>query len=330
MKKKLIIFSIVIVTIISMVYLLVLRESVPSDQDLMEGYQKLMDGVVELNEYKLVSQYGSELKLNKPMGITIFKNNLIVSDFGNDRILIIDENGKVKNEIGKTGSREVEFVSPVDVAVDDERNIYVADSGNHRVQVIGENGNFIKEHYIKELSGEPLMNCIEVDKQKNIFVSTSTLERKLSYVYVVSDEGKIKKIGNRLNGILAEWKNKIYFTTTHEIYKTSIVKEFFNQNSAGSGKSYLIEMDSNKILKKYDLPYAYTTKGICCYEDNIYIWSGTRKSVDKYDLNGEYVGTVFKGDKSYLGVHGMTIDNNGRIYLCDSEKSCIYKLEKGD
>ncbi|WP_009631716.1 scytonemin biosynthesis PEP-CTERM protein ScyF [Synechocystis sp. PCC 7509] len=79
-----------------------------------------------------------------PSGVGITPDgNLVVTDQFNNRIQVIDQEGKALLTFGKQGTGDGEFNQPIDAEVDEEGNIYVTDSINSRVQIFDKSGNFL-------------------------------------------------------------------------------------------------------------------------------------------------------------------------------------------
>ncbi|MGQ9843860.1 MAG: VWA domain-containing protein [Spirochaetota bacterium] len=79
----------------------------------------------------------------KLYGIDYRSGLLAVSDFANDKVLVINSDGKVIKTIGTTGNAEGQFNGPEGVSFGGDSSLYIVDSGNHRVQKFGLDGRFI-------------------------------------------------------------------------------------------------------------------------------------------------------------------------------------------
>ena len=90
--------------------------------------------------------------------------------------------------IGKQGSGEGMFNTPLGVAVNDRGEIVVADSNNHRVQVFDRNGTFLRSFgHRGENAGE--FKCpvgVAINKDRNIFVADTANNR----IQIFSWEGR--------------------------------------------------------------------------------------------------------------------------------------------
>ncbi|MGB4268360.1 MAG: 6-bladed beta-propeller [Spirochaetota bacterium] len=79
----------------------------------------------------------------KLYGIDYSSGLLAVSDFANNKVLVINTDGKVVKTIGSSGNAEGQFNGPEGVCFGGDSSLYVVDSGNHRVQKFGLDGRFI-------------------------------------------------------------------------------------------------------------------------------------------------------------------------------------------
>ena len=85
------------------------------------------------------------LQFNFPQGIAVNRTTgqVIVTDYGNDRVQVLNFNLTFSHMFGRFGSGQGEFSSPIDVAVDNEGFVYVADRDNHRIQKLTIDGQFV-------------------------------------------------------------------------------------------------------------------------------------------------------------------------------------------
>lgn len=71
-----------------------------------------------------------------PRGIAVDREGTVyVTDTGNNRVVIFDENGNYQQQFGRSGINPGEFDEPVGIAVDGDERVYVADTWNQRIQV---------------------------------------------------------------------------------------------------------------------------------------------------------------------------------------------------
>ncbi len=85
--------------------------------------------------------------------ISPVSGNIFVSDQFNNRVQVLDPDGKPLLTFGTQGSEPGQFLQPIGIEVDDQENIYVADSINSRVQVFDKNGKFMTAY------GQPALDA---------------------------------------------------------------------------------------------------------------------------------------------------------------------------
>ena len=94
---------------------------------------------------KCTGQKGrKEGEFGDPRGVTLYDNQVYVSDFNNHRIQVFDLDLNFVRSIGSRGNGRGEFNAPLDVKFDTAGNIYVAEYDNERVQVMDSSGHFIR------------------------------------------------------------------------------------------------------------------------------------------------------------------------------------------
>lgn len=86
-----------------------------------------------------------ETSFSFPKDLFYYDGSLYVADTGNNRILIMDEAGKVIKEITSAKSSSDLLNKPEGVYVTEEGHIYVADSGNYRIVEYDGNCSFVRE-----------------------------------------------------------------------------------------------------------------------------------------------------------------------------------------
>lgn len=91
-----------------------------------------------------VGEFGKEPgNFISPAGVLIAdKNQIYVADYGNNRIQVLDENGRLLRSFGKIGFEQGELYHPYELAMSREGLLAVSDYGNNRIQVFDRNGNF--------------------------------------------------------------------------------------------------------------------------------------------------------------------------------------------
>lgn len=85
--------------------------------------------------------------LREPHGLAIDQRNgnLLVSDTGNQRIIIFDQSGSFIRQFGHQGNGPGEFSHPMDIAVGPDGAIYVSDFFQDRIQKFTAAGDYVLE-----------------------------------------------------------------------------------------------------------------------------------------------------------------------------------------
>lgn len=111
--------------------------------------------------------------LIKPCGLAVNeRNEIIVTDTGNDRVQILRNDGSCVREFGNAKKA---LIFPAGVALDRYGNIFVVDCNDHRVNVFNGQGTFLCEFGSKGNLDHQLNNPhgVSVDSDGNIMVADS-------------------------------------------------------------------------------------------------------------------------------------------------------------
>lgn len=117
-------------------------------------------------------------ELNWPAGLAInkTKKQLIVSDMGNNRVVVYDINtinGALTSAFtfGSTGAGDDQFNKPRGVALDSAGNIYIADQANYRIQIFSSTGIYLRK--ISGISAQPV--SVALDSAGKIYALLSAV-----------------------------------------------------------------------------------------------------------------------------------------------------------
>lgn len=108
-----------------------------------------------------------------PVGIDVSEQgDVYITDVFYQRVLVFDQNGKLKFQFGTPGKKPGQFQYANDIAVDQKGNIYVSDSNNARVQVFDPNGKFLSVLGAKDGVNPQfgLARGIDVDNSGRVYV----------------------------------------------------------------------------------------------------------------------------------------------------------------
>ncbi len=118
------------------------------------------------------------------------KEEIYISDYGNDRIHKYSRNRDYLLSFGHSGLGNGEFYGPQGLAIDQYDQVYVVDNGNRRVQKFDSNGQFLMSLGQDGRKDGKLLNPVDVVVLKNQSYQTDRgMERSGDLIYV-TDTGK--------------------------------------------------------------------------------------------------------------------------------------------
>ena len=83
-------------------------------------------------------------ELERPSGLALLGDQLLIADAQRHQIVVCDLRGKMISKFGQRGRGPGEFNFPTHVSVDRQHRIYVTDSLNSRIQVFDADGHFLR------------------------------------------------------------------------------------------------------------------------------------------------------------------------------------------
>ena len=213
-----------------------------------------------------------------------------------------------------------EFLSPQQLASDNEGNIYVADSGNARIQKFTSDGQFLASWGVKGSENGQFEYPVGITTYEN-------------FIYVVDKKlNKVQKFDSDGNFIL----------------KWGVVGKDPGQFSSPHG----IEIDSNGIVyvadtKNYRIQQ-FTTDGeflsafgkfgpgdgalrspidVTVYENYVYVADPGNYKIEKYNNEGDYIKSFdYNFGGSSIRPGGLTTDPDGNIYFTDSLRHRVVQI----
>ena len=154
---------------------------------------------VKPSHFKPVLSFGQQGTalgmLLSPWGVAVNeRNEIAVTEIGNNRIQIFSSDGTFLRSFGKKGDKQGEFNFPTGIAFDKNGHIVVVDGNNHRIQVFTEQGEFLSQfgeqgsldHQLQDPYG------LSIDSDGNYIVADSN--NKLIKIFSPSGEF-LRKIG---------------------------------------------------------------------------------------------------------------------------------------
>lgn len=262
---------------------------------------------------QLATIYGGvNTPLLKPMAVTMVNRRIYVSDTNNQRIQVFDYDGQPVTVFGSGGQGPGQFRFPYGIAADSQGQIYVADLYNGNISVFTPDGTFLNYFGEKGDFSKPTGLVISGNKlymtdagKNQVMVYSLDGKKLLSFGKQGNKEGELTSPNS-----LAVANGKIYVSDTGndrvEVFDeqgTFLLQ--FNGSTAAS--------PNPKIINPRGI--GVDPKGI------IYVVSNLTGKVIGFNMKGELVvsfGSSGTNDDQFQLPNGLTIDDQGRIYVTDA------------
>lgn len=253
-------------------------------RDNLENHGMTRDDFILGTEYTETNFFNNFAEFEEPQSIMRVENNIVVSDSKLNCLFVFNNDGDFIEKVGATGNGDLEFLYPMGLAYKDDV-LYVVDSGNHRIQFVSKNFEYLGEKKLNNLNSVNPYSHIEIDDD-NIYLSVAeNVESKYSFIYKISgQDNRVYQIGLNSVGCLRKSNDSLYFINTWE--KT--ISQTFN------GENYLYKIEDDKLVEEFELPYGIMAKDLFFKDNYLYILDGRNSSVDKFELSGTYVETIYQ------------------------------------
>ena len=234
--------------------------------------------------------------------------NVYVADEWLNRISIFSKDGEyLRKWEEKTGSGDGELNRPSGLVFDKDDNLYIVDSLNNRVQKFTKDGKFLSK-FGSEGSGDGEFNMpwgITIDHEGNLFVADWRNDR----IQKFTPDGKfLMKIGTSGSG-----EGELSRPTGVAVDKEGII--------------YVADWMNDRLqVFDADGSYVLTKTG----DAGVSKWGK-----DKLDANPEMWGERQRAqglerEKDFWGPTGVTVDDDNRVFICESARNRIQVYRKQD
>ena len=222
--------------------------------------------------------------------------------------------------ISTIGSAKTTFrnykLDPYGVTTDSKGNIYVADAENHRLYKLKPDGQVVKS--VGGKGNNPgqfyYPSGIELSTDNELFVSDSDNHRvqlfdtDLNLIRYFGREG----IGD---GAFLKYPRDLALDSDGHVYVTDsgnhCVKAF---------------TQSGAFIRTFGRGHLGEPFGIHVDHDYVYVTKWDRHCVSVFTTSGTFITTFGKmgsGEGKLRYPHGITIDEDGFVYVCDTNNSCV-------
>ena len=259
---------------------------------------------------------------NGPWGVAVNeRNEIAVTEAGNNRIQIFSSDGTVVRSFGTKGDKQGEFNFPTGIAFDKNGNIIVTDSRNHRVQCFSEQGGRL-----------------------NTFSSKGSLDHQLNVPHGLSldSDGNVI-VADRFNKLI-----KIFHPNGQFLRKIGVEGSFTFPLHCIQYDKYLIVSDSSEHCIKVcdrdgNFLYKFGKKGEGDGEFNkpeclsvnkaghLMVCDAWNHRVQVFELSGKFI-TTFGRKGSGIGKFNLPVStavlSDGRIVVSDFDNHRIQIFEQ--
>ncbi|HOP94158.1 MAG TPA: YIP1 family protein [Dictyoglomaceae bacterium] len=309
---------------------------------------------------RIVTGETIELKENflTPQDLFIDKRNgnIYVADTGNNRIVILDTDLKLKKiikEFDNKGKKDT-FKAPTGLFVTEDAKLYVADSGNGRIVILNPNGS------LYQIVGKPVGDIIKEDFS---YIPKKVAVDKLGRIYVVSENVVEGLIQFSASGVFERFfgSNRVEVNPVELFWRRVLTREQRSQLAlfipieyrnvttdkdgfiygcvrAWSDQVKRLNALGDNIIKQEgrtgnvygDLYFGFTVRGEIVDialddSDNLYILDGRVGKIFVYNTLGDFL-FVFGDIGNQLGTfqYPSAIEVfNGKVYILDENKATI-------
>lgn len=279
------------------------------------GYD--ISGDYDLKEIDLAA-----LGIKMPGGICVYNDSIYVCDISNNCIVKLNKDLVKEAAYGTLGMEEGNFSEPRDIVFAGDC-FYVLDSGNDRVQKFTSDFQYLEEYYLGPLHSKMGFSryiSIAVDKKGVIYVSTNAADVWDAYIYRRED-GSWDKLGEEAVGYLCAGEGNIYFANLFEFK----VEE--KKTSMGSGENSLYMIQNGKLKPLVQIRVSYAPTALTYQDGCFYMISFGYKTVNRLSVQEETFDTLLALPMACPYMY-MEVDEEGNLYISDSENGCFYVAEK--
>lgn len=260
-----------------------------------------------------------EIDMNRPEAFVEFNGIVYVADTGNDRILMFDKEKQILRVIGETGNEQGKFVRPTAIGVN-ENKLVVGDTGNGRIQLFSLEGEFIDQVIVGDFQDNMFntFKSLVIDSDDNIYASIESSEKKDLGIIYINKEKEVEKIVDGLWGDLVTINGTIFLVAEGEFVE--------KEKSLTSEKAIVYRINEQmQVVPVVQLPSQYSPRTTQIFKENIYIYSHGYATIDKFDLNWNYLETMHtESFSNTTGWQDLLIRDNGDIWILDSANNKIH------
>ena len=251
--------------------------------------------------------------LNMPCGIDVTDDGLmILSEFWDHCITVLDREGKKINSFGSLGSERGQFIYPSGIAVTSNRTILVGDTGNHRIQELTMEGECIacigngplQFHYPRGITINKTTGQVFVAEEGNCRIQVFNPDLTFSYTFGSNGSGQGQF--NYPRDVTLDNKGFVYVTD----YKNHRIQKF-------TPEGRFVDMFGRKGSKPGQLN---CPSGITVDDNDLLYVTESNHRVSIFTTSGEFIHCFGeKGNKEgqLNAPRELLVNRYGYLYVCD-------------
>jgi sugar lactone lactonase YvrE len=257
--------------------------------------------------------------LNNPQGIAVdSKNNVWVTDGGQNRVEEFSKAGKLLHSFTKSGAGRLN--SPTAIAVDPAGHVYVADTGDNRVVEYSATGVFVRQYTTANGTALSRPQGVAVDAAGDLFVSDTGNSRVLEFG---ATGGYLKSLTSGLGR-----PEGLSLDATGDVYVA-------DSGLADSGPNQVVELSpSNTVLDRIGSGTSSDLGGLSSPSDvaldasgHLFVTDPDFSLAKEFETDGPYLnefGAVGPGELA--NAVAIAVAPDGQIYVADSGNGRIVEF----
>lgn len=295
------------------------------DESKLDTIMNNPDYTLNTKESEDVKRYELHIDGAKVRGMLALDKHMILVDYKNGQLIVVDENRNVIDRVGEFGSAPLEFQKPTGVTKD-EQYIYVLDDGNSRVQLLDHRLNYVKEFNLDKSELDPGISFedIEVDGEGMIYISGSFLTNP-GVLVLNGKTGEQAFQGINFSGFLAVEEGQVLGLSCGQLY---LPKEDPISFGIGTGECIAITCSPKESKKAYALEGINTFSDFLIKDGRMYCISQYHNELQKFTNDGAYEESLGELDANAV-IQYICKDAEGKIYVSESSNR-IFVFEEGN
>lgn len=282
-----------------------------------------------LPEYK-VTNFNlilDEDSMKEPYGIGINSlNHIYVSDSGNDRVLVFDEQGRLISKWDQQGSDEGAFdtMGFGGLAIDSNDNVFVVDNNNFRIQKFDREGNFMTQWGSQGSEKGQFIRAIGIamDAMDNVYITDDgnpyiqKFDNQGNFLMAFGGPGASNGTFKHATGITVDSEGNIFVAD----YENKNIQKFHENGT------FIMAWQMENGNNVSGTPEGLAVDG----QDNIYVTDYRFARIQVFDNEGNFLWEIDgKALETNLFIRptSLAISLEGNIYVVNQASGQITLVE---